>query len=132
MSVSQINLVVSDLERSRAFYEAVGCRLRPIMLPGNEAPGAWAATTGFAPVCLHGTEFAAWWDSSAPAAAAGSATLDVTIDARPGAVAFVETIRSHGGRVVQELADMPWGQSYAVVADPDGYRWGIRSALSTE
>lgn len=126
--VTQINLVVRDLERSRAIYEALDCELRPITVPGDETPRAWEATSGFAPIGIHTAEFAAWWGSSAPAVHAGSATIDITFDARSDASEFIETARTHGGQVLQELTDMPWGQSYAICADPDGYRWGIKTS----
>ncbi|MDO5087797.1 MAG: hypothetical protein Q4D74_09355 [Comamonadaceae bacterium] len=57
--VMQINLVVGDLARSRAFYAALGCALRPITLPGDETPRAWVVTSGFAPVAIHTAAFAA-------------------------------------------------------------------------
>lgn len=129
-SVTQINLVVSDLERSRAFYAALGCELRSITIPGDETPRAWEVTSGFAPIGIHTAEFAAWWDSSAPTVNAGSTTIDATFDARTDAADFIEAARTHGGQVVQELTDMPWGQSYAICADPDGYRWGIKTTPS--
>ena len=132
MGVTQVNLVVSDLERSREFYVALGCGLRSITFPGDDTPRAWEVTTGFAPVSLHTAEFAAWWDSSAPAVHAGSTTIDVTMDERADALDFVETVRSHGGHVIQELTDMPWGQSYAICQDPDGYRWGVKSPPISE
>lgn len=34
------------------------------------------------------------------------------------AAEFIETAHSHGGPILQELTDMPWGQSYAICADP--------------
>lgn len=128
--MTQINLVVGDLERSRAFYAALGCRLRPITIPDDEAPRAWVAASGFAPIAIHTAEFAAWWDSSAPAVNAGSTTIDVTFDAHSDAAQLIEAARANGGRVVQELTDMPWGQFYAIFTDPDGYRWGVKTTPS--
>lgn len=128
--VTQINLVVRELERSRTFYEALGCQLRPITMPGDDAPRAWEVTSGFAPIGLHTAEFAAWWDSSAPSVHAGSTTIDVTFDVRSDAVDFIETVRIHCGQVMQELTDMPWGEAYAICADPDDYRWGVKSPTS--
>lgn len=127
MSVTQINLIVADLERSREFYAALGCRLRAITLPGGDTPGAWVVTEGFAPVGLHAVEFAAWWDASAPPVQPGSSTVDLTMGEHVEAAEFIETARSQGGPILQELADMPWGQSYAIFADPDGYRWGVKA-----
>ncbi|MFT3877514.1 MAG: VOC family protein [Propioniciclava sp.] len=132
VGVTQINLIVADLDRSRAFYAALGCQLRSIVTPGDETPRAWEVTAGFAPVGLHTAEFARWWDSSAPASGPGSTTIDITFDGRTDAVGFVEVIRTSGGQVLQELTNMPWGQSYAICADPDGYRWGIKTAPSEE
>ncbi|PAT31015.1 hypothetical protein CLI92_13690 [Vandammella animalimorsus] len=125
--VTQINLVVDDLERSRVFYAALGCELRAITLPSDETPRAWVVTCGFAPLAIHTAEFAAWWDPSAPTVNAGATIIDVTFDAYADAARFIETVRTNGGRLVQELTDMPWGQSYAIFTDPDGYRWGVKT-----
>lgn len=129
--MTQINLVVSDLARSQAFLEALGCELQPITLPGDETPRAWVVTSGFAPIAIHTTAFAAWWDPSAPAVNAGATIIDISFDEYAEATRFIETARTHGGHVVQELTDMPWGEAYAIFTDPDGYRWGIRTTPST-
>lgn len=43
--------------------------------------------------------------------------------------AAVEHLRAHGVNVVEEPADMPWGERAARVADPDGNRLLILSRL---
>lgn len=127
MLLTQINLVVSDLERSRVFYEALGCRLRAIEL-GDGGIGAWATTSGFAPVTLHSVAFAAWWDdASAGAQPGGSIVPDITFESRADAETFLTSGAGAGGVVTQDLRDMPWGEAYAVLTDPDGYRWGVKA-----
>jgi catechol 2,3-dioxygenase-like lactoylglutathione lyase family enzyme len=127
MAVTEINLVVSDLDRSKDFYEALGWTFRAITLPGVKTAVAWLTVEGLAPVTIHTVEFAAWWDPSGPAATPGSTTIDVELDS-PGALdRFVVRAAESGATVTAEPRDMPWGQRYAIVADPDGYRWGLKS-----
>jgi len=51
---------------------------------------------------------------------------------RPSPAAVDETVsrvRSAGYAVVKEPYDAPWGQRYATVADPDGYRVDVLCPL---
>lgn len=126
MRVTEINLVVEDLARSHAFYVAIGCALRPVSEAGEETQ-AWLSDGGPVPVALHSTEFAAWWDSSEPPVSPGSATIDLTLDSADEVDALLATVERAGGQVIAAARSMPWGQQYAIFADPDGYRWGLKS-----
>lgn len=131
MKLTEINLVVEDLERSRAFYAALGCALRPVSDAGDETQ-AWLSAGGPVPVALHSTEFAAWWDPSEPPVAPGSTTIDLTLGSAGEADAVLAAVQQAGGQVIAAARSMPWGQQYAIFADPDGYRWGIKSPLRPE
>ncbi|GAB3747995.1 VOC family protein [Microlunatus parietis] len=126
MKITEINLVVEDLARSHAFYAALGCTLRQVS-ESSEETSAWLTAGGPIPVSLHSREFAAWWDASAPPVAPGSATIDLTVDSAEEAEAVLAKAEQAGGRVIAAARPMPWGQQYAIFADPDGYRWGIKS-----
>lgn len=126
----QINIIVSDSDKSRDFYAALGCALRPITLPGDDTPHAWIATNGFAPIAIHTPTFAAWWDPSAPTANPGATIIDITFDTRSEAIQCLEDVPKHGGHILQPLTNMPWGEAYAIFTDPDGYRWGIKTTPS--
>ncbi|MFC7625326.1 VOC family protein [Microlunatus sp. GCM10028923] len=126
MMITEINLIVEDLARSHAFYSALGCELRPVS-DSDEDTTAWLSDGGPVPVALHSTEFAAWWDSSEPPVAPGSTTIDLTLDSAGEIDALLATAEQSGGTVIAAARPMPWGQQYAIFADPDGYRWGIKS-----
>ena len=125
--LTEINLVVEDLAVSRSFYTAMGWTLRSITFPGSDEPQAWLTTSGPAPVTLHSRSFASWWDSSQPESAPGSITLDLTFDDPSEAAQFLGAVQRSGGAVVAESRPMPWGQTYAIVTDPDGYRWEVKA-----
>ncbi len=127
-----INLVVSDLERSRAFYAALGCEFRPIRSAGSaenltasDDVLAWMGIEGL-PVTVHRQDFAQWWNTTGAMVSPGSAVIDMTVD-RDAALALLDAVPEHGGEVLQPWRDMAWGQAYAIFADPDGYRWGIKT-----
>lgn len=45
---------------------------------------------------------------------------------------MLAAVQQAGGQVIAAARPMPWGQQYAIFADPDGYRWGIKSPLRPE
>jgi predicted enzyme related to lactoylglutathione lyase len=130
MAVAEINLVVSDLSRSKEFYESLGWTFRAITLPGEEGAVAWLTIDGLAPVSIHTVEFAAWWDRSGPAVKPGSTTIDIELDSPDALDRLVAQAREARATVIAEPRDMPWGQRYAIFTDPDGYRWGVKSETS--
>lgn len=139
MGELQVNLVVSDLDASKAFYESLGLAFREVTTPADPEPVAWIATDGLFPVALHSPGFARWWEHPAPdpasagadavsagAARPGAAVIDVSIEDRAAAVALLQAAADS---VVKPLSPMPWGESYAMLADPDGYLWGIKTPI---
>ncbi len=128
MDVTEINLVVRDLERSREFYEELGCALRPVTDQAGDINTAWLTDhAGPMPVSLHSEEFAAWWDRSEPRPEPGSTTIDITLAMPAEADALLDSVQRMGGRVIAPPRNMPWGQCYAIFVDPDGYRWGVKT-----
>ncbi|RII19629.1 Glyoxalase-like domain protein [Streptomyces sp. YIM 130001] len=130
MTELEINLVVADPERSRAFYTALGCSLRPISRDPDDVQ-AWMAVDGPLPVTVHSVEFARWWDTTGPSVSPGSTVVDVTVD-RTTAHRILDAVPAYGGEVVQPLRNMPWRQAYAILTDPDGYRWGVKTDLAEQ
>ncbi|MEB3366039.1 VOC family protein [Saccharopolyspora mangrovi] len=123
-AVVQVNLVVADLERSREFYERLGITFRPRNRRGAGSAEAWVSSNTGIAVGLHSTEFASWWDESAPQPSAGGPQLDLELDSADTLDATVEEL---GTSVVKRPADMPWGQRFAIVLDPDGHRIGLKT-----
>jgi len=60
----------------------------------------------------------------------GTTTIDILMDSSPELEAFVDRATAARGSVVAPPRDMEWGQRYAIVADPDGYRWGLKADLA--
>ena len=128
MLLTQINLVVSALEASHRFYTGLGWAMRPITMPDDPEPRAWSTTAGPAPVTIHSQAFAEWWDPSGAHVGPGSATLDLTCEHSEELARMLGQVEELGGTVIAPPRSMPWGQEYAIIGDPDGYRWGLKAA----
>ncbi|WP_124248663.1 VOC family protein [Gordonia sp. X0973] len=125
--VVQLNLIVADLDRSHRFYQRLGVEFIPRNRMGAGPAEAWVSVGTGITVVLHSTGFAHWWDESAPQPVAGGAQMDLQVDSPERLDALVAAIAADGGVVIKPPADMPWGQRFAVVADPDGYRVGLKA-----
>jgi catechol 2,3-dioxygenase-like lactoylglutathione lyase family enzyme len=125
----QVNLVVADLERSRDFYQRLGLVFRPRSRLGVEKVEAWVADNAGTTVVLHSPDFARWWDSGTPGPVPGGPQIDYELESAELLAATVADLQSVGGRVAKEPTDMSWGQRFAIVVDPDGYRIGLKAPL---
>jgi catechol 2,3-dioxygenase-like lactoylglutathione lyase family enzyme len=118
--VNLITLGVTDLERSRSFYEALG----------------WS--TGAAPgddvvFFQSGDMVLALWDRFRLAEDScvedhggwGGVTLAVNFGSPPEVDAVVEEARAAGARIGREPAETFWGGYSAVFLDPDGHPWEV-------
>ena len=113
--VSVITLGVRDLERSRAFYEALGRRTR-------------AAPDDDVVFFEAGGMIVALWDRPKLAADSGvedhggwgGVTLAHNVRSPAEVDSVTEEARSAGANVVREPAETFWGGYSAAVVDPDG------------
>jgi predicted lactoylglutathione lyase len=118
--VSLITLGVTDLSRSRAFYEALG----------------WS--TGAAPgddvvFFQCGDMVVALWDRARLAEDSavtdgggwGGATLALNLGSPEEVDAAIEEARSAGATIGREPAETFWGGYSGVMIDPDGHPWEI-------
>jgi catechol 2,3-dioxygenase-like lactoylglutathione lyase family enzyme len=126
-AVVQINLVVADLARSRAFYERLGIAFRARNRSGEGSAEAWVSTNAGITVVLHSTEFASWWDETAPQPSAGGPQVDLELESVESLDATVAALDIAGARTIKQPTDMPWGQRFAIVLDPDGHRVGLKA-----
>jgi predicted enzyme related to lactoylglutathione lyase len=116
MEIAAVAVSATDLTRSTAFYELLGFSFPPIE-EGTmhvESPGSVRLMIDTAGMLeeLNG-------EPPRPGTASGFALLAGTpaeVDEAVGRVAAA------GHTVVHQPFDAPWGQRYATVADPDGYR----------
>jgi catechol 2,3-dioxygenase-like lactoylglutathione lyase family enzyme len=128
--LDQLNLVVSDVEASRAFYARLGLDF------GDERDPVWAAHHVSA---LHGENappldvdldsetFATKWDEGWPGGA--GVVLGFKVDTRAEVDELVAALAATGISVQQRPYDAFWGARYAVVNDPDGNAVGIMSPV---
>jgi catechol 2,3-dioxygenase-like lactoylglutathione lyase family enzyme len=118
-----INLVVSDMEASVAFYRQLG-----VEIPDTDP--AWAGHHRDAEfprgVNLHldSHEFARHWDRGWRA---GTAVLGFSVESRERVDALYAEMTGSGYTGQQEPYDAFWGARYAVVEDPDGNAVGLMS-----
>ncbi|WP_172799441.1 VOC family protein [Mycobacterium sp. IS-3022] len=76
---------------------------------------------------LHSTGFASWWDESAPQPSADGPQIDLELQSAKSLDAMVEALAADGVTIVKPPTDMPWGQRFAIVLDPDGNRVGLKA-----
>ncbi len=118
--VSVITLGVRDLERSRAFYEALGWHTRAA--PGDDVVFFQA-----------GGMVVALWDRVKLAADSGvedgggwgGVTLAHNVRSPEEVNSVTEEARAAGARVVREPGETFWGGYSAAIVDPDGHPWEI-------
>jgi catechol 2,3-dioxygenase-like lactoylglutathione lyase family enzyme len=128
-SFDSINLVVSDVEASRAFYTRLGLEFGNAHEPvwnrhhvTAENPGTEGGELHFD---LDSASFANKWNagwSGGP-----GVVLGFHVDTRPAVDDLVAELAAAGAPVQQEPYDAFWGARYAVVSDPDGHAVGIMS-----
>lgn len=118
--VSLITLGVRDLDRSRAFYEALGWTTGAA--PADDvvffqAGGMVVALWGRASLAEDsGVEDSGGW---------GGMTLAHNVRSPADVDAVIEEARAAGAGIVREPAETFWGGYSAAFTDPDGHPWEI-------
>jgi predicted lactoylglutathione lyase len=116
-----VNLVVSDIDRSVAFYRALG-------LPVADPAGPHASWAGpGVRLELDEAPFAALWDAGSPGAVAGGAVVSLAVERRSDVDELWQRMIDQGARSSQRPYDAFWGARFAILLDPDGHRIGIMS-----
>jgi catechol 2,3-dioxygenase-like lactoylglutathione lyase family enzyme len=127
--LDQVNLVVRDVEVSRAFYARLGLDFGEERDPVWSAHHVSAARGADTPldVELDSTTSAALWNEGW--AGGSGAVLGFKVETRAEVDALVAALAAEGVRVQQQPYDAFWGARYAVVSDPDGNAVGIMSPV---
>ena len=120
-SLRQLNLVVSDLERSRTFYGRFGWEFRPM------GDAALIADAGDVLIALHLPDFVRMWNEGYDGRSGGATVLDVSVPDRASVDRLHAEIRAAGHASLQKPFDAFFGSRYAVVEDPDGNLVGLKS-----
>ncbi len=116
MEIAAVAVSATDMSRAVAFYELLGFRFPPPE-PGTQHIEAEAGIR----LMIDDAAFLAQLtgESPRPGTTAGFALLFGS----PAEVdAAAQRVEAAGHPVVTPPYDAPWGQRYATVADPDGYR----------
>jgi predicted enzyme related to lactoylglutathione lyase len=116
MEIAAVAVSATDLDRAVAFYELLGFSFPPPEADAQhvEAPG---------PVRLMIDSAALLTELNGEPPRPGTASPFALLGASPAEVdEVVARVSAAGHTVVHPPFDAPWGQRYATVADPDGYR----------
>ncbi len=116
MQIAAVAVSAVDLARAVAFYELLGFRFPPIESDTEhlEAEAGVRLMIDAAALLeqLHGE----------PPRLDDAAGFALLYDAPAEVDQVADRVAAAGHRVVTPPFDAPWGQRYATVADPDGYR----------
>jgi predicted lactoylglutathione lyase len=113
--VSLITLGVTDLERSRAFYEAVGWTTGAD--PGDDVAFFQAGDMVLALWDrARGVEDGGGW---------GGVTLALNFGSPAEVDETIEEARAAGAEIAREPAETFWGGYSGVFVDPDGHPWEV-------
>lgn len=118
MTIYAVAVSARDLARARSFYELLGFRF-PEVSPGDPHLEAEDDSGVRLMIDDAGVLAGILGEQPRPGTTAGFALRMASPSAVDG---VVDRIRAAGHAVVKEPYDAPWGQRYATVADPDGYR----------
>ncbi|MBA3376435.1 MAG: VOC family protein [Actinobacteria bacterium] len=120
--LGQVNLVVSDLERSRKFYSRFGWEFEPM---GEQA--LMAEVPGGFLVAVHLPDFARLWNAGYDGSTGGATVFDISLPDRESVDRLHAELTNEGHRSRQEPVNAFWGPRYAIVEDPDGNLLGLKS-----
>ena len=120
--LAQVNLIVTDLERAKAFWSALGVE----SVPRHTHAAVIAFDSGMNLV-LHAPEFARMWDPAYDGPAAGSTVVDINLPSREAVDDAHARVIAAGFSSSVEPWDTFFGARYAIVRDADGHRIGLKS-----
>src|SRR3954452_1010246 len=117
--VNLITLGVTDFERSRAFYEALGWEG---VTPDNEVMFFQAGDMAFA---IWDRAKLAEDSSVEDGGGWGGVTLAVNFGSTAEVDEVIEQARAAGARIGREPGEAFWGGYTAIFVDPDGHPWEV-------
>ena len=120
--MTQVNFIVTDLQRAEEFWELLGWSSTP-----RHANAAVLSFPNGVNVVLHEPEFARRWDPAYRGPAAGSTVVDVNLASREAVDDAHARVVAAGFPSSVEPWDTFFGARYAIVCDADGHRVGLKS-----
>ena len=121
----QVNLVVSDMAATVAFYRRLGLTI-PDTDPDFQDHHRSARVEGGVDLDFDSETFARHWDAGWKG---GMGVLGFRVDSRERVDEIYADLTAAGHRGQQPPFDAFWGARYAVVEDPDGNAVGIMSPV---
>lgn len=127
--LDQVNLIVRDVQASRAFYARLGLDFddEPDPVWADHHVGAVHGDHAPIDVDLDSTSFVEKWDTGWPGGT--GVVVGFKVDSRQEVDGLVAALVAEGVPVQQEPFDAFWGARYAVLSDPDGNGVGIMSPI---
>ena len=121
---NQVNIVVSDMARSVAFYELLGADVADIIPPWADHHRELTSTTPETSVELDSAVSAPNWAEGWAPERTG-VVLGFRVEEDEEVDALVAAVETAGHPVIQAPHDAFFGARYAVVEDPDGNAVGL-------
>jgi uncharacterized protein len=122
-----LTLGVADLERSLAFYGALGFHSEGII--GTEFPGGTAAMFelgGGLTLAIYGRDdLAADANSTFDAPGRGEFSIGHLVGSRDQVDEVLAAAEAAGATLTEEPYDRPWGIYSGYFRDPDGHLWEV-------
>ena len=118
--LSLITLGISDLDRSRRFYEALGWKTG-----AKEADDVAFFRTGCMVVALWGRDKLAEDSAVTDSPGWGGVTLAYNTNSTEEVDTVIEEARGAGATIGREPAETFWGGYSGVFIDPDGHPWEV-------
>jgi predicted enzyme related to lactoylglutathione lyase len=123
MQIAAVAVSATDLSRAVAFYESLG-----FVFPPLEAETKHIEADGDVRLMIDDAAFLSELHGEAPRPG-NTAGFAVLFDDPADVDAAAARVTEGGHAVVTAPYDAPWGQRYATVADPDGYRVDLFALL---
>ncbi len=119
-----INVPVSDLERSKAFYEKLGFKNNPEFTDEKGAAMVWSDEI-YVMLLTHDFYQKFIGDKTiADTKTQSAALLALALDSREDVQSFADTAKANGGDYYQVDMGMPEDRMFGLeVTDPDGNHW---------
>jgi uncharacterized glyoxalase superfamily protein PhnB len=125
MEISAVAVSATDLRQAAAFYELLGFTFPPI-----EADTMHLESEGAVRLMIDDAALLEEFNGTPPRP--GTASTFALLAGSPAEVdEAAARVAAAGQTVVHPPFDAPWGQRYATVADPEGYRVDVYAPLGT-
>lgn len=128
MKLNAVGISASNMHKTVAFYSLLGFSF-PEKIDGQHVEAV--QNEGSARLMIDSTELMEEIIGEAPVPANTSA-FAVEYESASAVNAAAQAIESGGFTVFKQPWDAFWGQRYAIVEDPDGYRVDLYAALKSE